>query len=186
LQHLSCFINQACIFFVCLRHISFGVAGTGCTGASSALDITDEQWVTIRDKNNNKKNDKMKWKAKQPLIDASRAEGFSSGTRAELVPMSTAASVLHSFTTRNSNLLDEGEADAEVISPEKDLERAAKAWKLCARSSSHHTEEEAGSKVWPCVCFGVCKGTLKPEKGKHKRARKAGRACAPVCVVIFS
>jgi hypothetical protein len=164
---LSCFINQACIFFVCLRHISFGVAGTGCTGASSALDITDEQWVTIRDKNNNKKNDKMKWKAKQPLIDASRAEGFSSGTRAELVPMSTAASVLHKFTTKNSNLLDEGEADAEVISPEKDLERAAKARELCAsRSSSAHTEEEAGIKV-VCVCFCVCEGILQPEKGQQ-------------------
>jgi hypothetical protein len=114
-----------------LRNVFRGDAGTGCTVAASADDIAEEQWVTIRDENPNKNDDRVKWKVSQSFIDASRAEGFSSGTRAELHPMSTAASVLHSFPTRNSNVVLEVPADTEVTSPEKNLERAAIARMTC-------------------------------------------------------
>jgi hypothetical protein len=35
-------------------HMLFAVAGRGCTGAATADDNTDEQWMTIREKNCNK------------------------------------------------------------------------------------------------------------------------------------
>jgi hypothetical protein len=66
--------------------------------------------------------------------------------------------VLQSFTTRNSDLLDEGEADAEVISPEKDLERAAKARKVCASEAARpRLRRRQVARCGPlCVCVFLC------------------------------
>jgi hypothetical protein len=99
------------------------LAGICCTGASSADDLTTDQWASIRGLQTGA-HDKTKWQVKQSVLDACKREGFNSHLKSQLKPMSNAASVLKSFTSRNSELVEMDDAE-EVMSPEKTTQPAA-------------------------------------------------------------
>ena len=88
--------------------------------------------------------DKTKWVFTQSLLDACKAHGLDSSTRAELQPQSNAQSVLDSFFSRNTDEGDLPQEDhKEVESPEK-LERAVQSPSQPPRKATKHGSAASG------------------------------------------
>jgi hypothetical protein len=99
-------------------------AGLCCTGAASAEELSKDQWQAIREMNTNKSDKAKGWTVSQSLLQACKDAGFGTSTRAQLKPMSSAASVLACFRNRSAsastppcNLFDM----ADVTSPDKPI-----------------------------------------------------------------